>query len=49
MNILHAKDYIVFIIYFLIVPLYGWWVYNRKKSAQASSKDYFFHEFLILF
>jgi SSS family solute:Na+ symporter len=44
MNILHAKDYIVFIIYFLIVALYGWWVYNRKKSAQASSKDYFLAE-----
>ncbi len=44
MNILHAKDYIVFIIYFLIVALYGWWVYNKKKSAQASSKDYFLAE-----
>lgn len=44
MNILHAKDYIVFIIYFLIVAFYGWWVYNKKKSAQASSKDYFLAE-----
>lgn len=44
MNILHAKDYFVFIIYFLIVAFYGWWVYNRKKSAQASSKDYFLAE-----
>lgn len=44
MNILHTKDYFVFIVYFLIVAFYGWWVYNRKKSAQASSKDYFLAE-----
>jgi SSS family solute:Na+ symporter len=44
MNILHTKDYIVFIIYFLIVALYGWWVYNKKKAASASSKDYFLAE-----
>ncbi|WP_290789534.1 sodium/sugar symporter [Flavihumibacter sp. UBA7668] len=44
MNILHSKDYLVFIVYFLIVAFYGWWVYNRKKSATASSKDYFLAE-----
>lgn len=44
MNILHFKDYFVFIVYFLIVAFYGWWVYNRKKSATASSKDYFLAE-----
>lgn len=44
MNILHFKDYLVFIVYFLIVALYGWWVYNKKKSATASSKDYFLAE-----
>ncbi len=44
MNILHTKDYFVFIVYFLIVAFYGWWVYNRRKSAQASSKDYFLAE-----
>jgi SSS family solute:Na+ symporter len=44
MQMLHSPDYIVFLIYFLIVALYGWWVYNRKKSAQASSKDYFLAE-----
>lgn len=44
MNILHTKDYLVFVVYFLIVAVYGWWVYQRKKSASASSKDYFLAE-----
>jgi SSS family solute:Na+ symporter len=41
MNLLQGQDYIVFLIYFLIVSFYGWWVYNRKKAAQSNSKDYF--------
>jgi len=44
MNVLHTKDYLVFLFYFLIVALYGWWVYQRKKQAQTSSKDYFLAE-----
>jgi SSS family solute:Na+ symporter len=44
MQMLHTRDYIVFLIYFLIVASYGWWVYNRKKSVQASTKDYFLAE-----
>ncbi|HZV70626.1 MAG TPA: sodium/solute symporter [Saprospiraceae bacterium] len=41
---LHTSDYIVFIIYFIIVAGYGLWVYNRKKSAQASSTQFFLAE-----
>ena len=41
---LQSLDYVVFFIYFLIVAFYGWWVYNRKKAAQTSSKDYFLAE-----
>ena len=41
---LQLADYIVFIIYFLIVAIYGFWVYNRKKKAQADSKDFFLAE-----
>ncbi len=41
---LHTQDYIVFIIYFIIVAGYGLWVYNRKKSAQASSTQFFLAE-----
>src|ERR1700682_5147138 len=44
MQMLHYQDYIVFLIYFLVVAFYGWWIYNRKKSVQASSKDYFLAE-----
>ncbi len=44
MNVLHSKDYLVFLCYFLIVALYGWWIYKRKKQAQLSSKDYFLAE-----
>jgi SSS family solute:Na+ symporter len=44
MQMLHTKDYIVFLIYFLIVALYGWWVYQRKKSAAANTHDYFLAE-----
>jgi solute:Na+ symporter, SSS family len=44
MQMLQFSDYIVFLIYFLIVAFYGWWVYNRKKAAQTSSKDYFLAE-----
>ena len=44
MQMLHSRDYIVFLIYFLIVAMYGWWVYQRKKSAQTNTKDYFLAE-----
>jgi SSS family solute:Na+ symporter len=44
MQMLQSLDYIVFFIYFLIVAFYGWWIYNRKKAVQTSSKDYFLAE-----
>ena len=44
MQMLQTRDFIVFIIYFLIVAFYGWWVYRRKRSAQTSTKDYFLAE-----
>ena len=43
MQQLSPLDYIVFLIYFIIVAGYGIWVYRRKKSA-ADSKDYFLAE-----
>lgn len=43
-TLLHTTDYIVFLIYFLIVAGYGWWVYTRKKAAQTSTRDYFLAE-----
>jgi len=44
MKTLQTTDYLVFLFYFLIVALYGFWVYQRKKSITADSKDYFLAE-----
>jgi len=41
MKTLSGGDYIVFVIYFLIVSIYGYWIYRRKKNAEATSTDYF--------
>ncbi|RZK47345.1 MAG: sodium transporter, partial [Pedobacter sp.] len=43
-NLLDAKDYIVFLIYFVIVAAYGLYIYNKKKSVKRDSKDYFLAE-----
>src|SRR5450432_2152793 len=43
-KLLQPGDYIVFLVYFLIVASYGWWIYKRKRSAQTSTKDYFLAE-----
>ncbi|MNK05911.1 Sodium/glucose cotransporter [compost metagenome] len=44
MNTLHKYDYIIFLVYFLIVSSYGFWIYYKKKTATADSKDYFLAE-----
>ncbi|QXV65099.1 sodium/sugar symporter [Mucilaginibacter sp. 21P] len=44
MNELTKADYAVFLVYFVIVSLYGFWVYKRKHNADATSKDYFLAE-----
>lgn len=44
MHTLSSGDYIVFMIYFVIVSAYGYWVYRRKHNADATSKDYFLAE-----
>ena len=44
MNSLHQTDYLVFLVYFILVAGYGIWVYQRKKAKDASSKDYFLAE-----
>lgn len=43
-NHLSSKDYFVFIIYFLIVAIYGYWIYRRKKKATTDTKDFFLAE-----
>src|SRR5690349_20986232 len=44
MNKLQLADYVVFFIYFFIVAAYGYYIYRRKRSADASSKDFFLAE-----
>ncbi|MBK7336861.1 MAG: sodium/sugar symporter [Saprospirales bacterium] len=41
---LESLDYVVFLIYFVIVASYGYWIYRRKKSASASASDFFLAE-----
>ncbi len=44
MNQLQTWDYIVFLVYFVIVASYGYWIYRRKKSATVSTTDFFLAE-----
>src|SRR5687768_1655570 len=44
MQKLQLTDYIVFLIYFVIVSFYGYWIYYKKKKAETDSKDFFLAE-----
>lgn len=44
MQKLQTSDYIVFLVYFVIVSTYGYWIYSRKKKKEADSKDFFLAE-----
>ena len=44
MNSLAPIDYIVFVVYFLVVASYGIWIYNRKKKATMDTHDFFLAE-----
>lgn len=44
MHLLQVSDYIVFLIYFFAVTAYGLWIYRRKKTTNADTKDYFLAE-----
>ncbi|KAA5541241.1 sodium:solute symporter family transporter [Adhaeribacter rhizoryzae] len=37
-------DYVIFIVYFIVVAGYGIWVYRRDRNVNADSKDYFLAE-----
>src|SRR5438445_4324116 len=39
-----TNDYIVFVIYLIVVGTYGYWIYTRKKSVSTDSKDFFLAE-----
>ncbi|MFC5412287.1 sodium/sugar symporter [Larkinella bovis] len=44
MQKLQVIDYVVFFIYFIIVAGYGYWIYQRKKTQETSSTDFFLAE-----
>ncbi len=44
MKELVTKDWLVFIFYFLIVALYGVWVYFRKRKKEADTHSFFLAE-----
>jgi solute:Na+ symporter, SSS family len=41
---LQTLDYVVFLTYFVIVSGYGYWIYQRKKSAVTNASDFFLAE-----
>lgn len=43
-NQLVLADYIVFIMYFILVSSYGYWIYQRKKKVTSDTKDFFLAE-----
>ena len=44
MNQLKTGDYVIFAIYFVFISLYGYYIYNRKRSNQQGAKDFFLAE-----
>jgi SSS family solute:Na+ symporter len=41
---LQRADWLVFFVYFIVVSAYGYYIYRRKKSTTADSKDFFLAE-----
>jgi SSS family solute:Na+ symporter len=41
---LQCYDYLVFVLYFVIIASYGFWIYQRKKVATVNSTDFFLAE-----
>lgn len=44
MNRLQTIDYVIFVIYFVIVASYGYYVYRKRKSKEHDSKAFFLAE-----
>jgi SSS family solute:Na+ symporter len=44
MRTLAPADWLVFVVYFIIVAVYGYWIYRRKNNADTSTKAYFLAE-----
>ncbi|HAO46338.1 MAG TPA: sodium/sugar symporter [Ferruginibacter sp.] len=42
MNFLQTNDYLVFLLYFIVVAGYGYWVYRKKRQQSVSASHDFF-------
>ncbi len=43
-NSLVFYDYLIIVLYFVLVGSYGYWIYRRKKKASMDTKDFFLAE-----
>ena len=41
---LQTYDYLVFVLYFVLISSYGFWIYKRKQTANANTQDFFLAE-----
>jgi len=44
MHQLQTADYLVFLVYFILVTSYGYYIYRKKKSTSSDAKDFFLAE-----
>ena len=44
MNSLTTPDYIVFILYIILIGSYGYWIYHKRKKREHDSKAFFLAE-----
>ncbi|HEX6431905.1 MAG TPA: sodium/solute symporter [Niastella sp.] len=44
MNTLSSIDYVIFVLYFILVASYGYYVYRKRKTAEHDSKAFFLAE-----
>ena len=41
---LQTYDYLVFVLYFVLISSYGCWIYKRKQTVNANTQDFFLAE-----
>ncbi len=41
---LSTTDYVIFLLYFLIVSMYGYWIYRKKRGNENTASDFFLAE-----
>ena len=41
---LQTYDYLVFVLYFVLISSYGFWIYKKKQTVNANTQDFFLAE-----